>query len=161
NASIGQNQSGFPKTLVSAREKGLRPIALPAGDAYEEADALCQLILEGREEGIPLSKQAVLYRNHYDSIVLQGELVSRKIPYTVRGGLRFCEQAHIQGVLAYLRVQVNPRDESAWRRLLMLLPGIGPAKATAVFERIGKGGDPLALLASKEVMNVIPAKARG
>lgn len=161
NASIGQNQSGFPKTLVSAREKGLRPIALPAGDAYEEADALCQLILEGREEGTPLSKQAVLYRNHYDSIVLQGELVSRKIPYTVRSGLRFFEQAHIKDVLAYLRVQVNPRDESAWRRLLMLLPGVGPAKATAVFERIGKGGDPLAMLASKEVMNVIPAKGRG
>ncbi len=161
NASIIHNQSGFPKTLVSARPTGLRPIALPAGDAYEEAEALCQLILEGREQGIPLGRQAVLYRNHYDSIVLQGELVSRKIPYTVRSGLRFFEQAHIKDVLAFLRVQVNPRDEAAWRRLLLLLPGIGPAKASAIYDRITKGGDPLAALATKETMNVVPAKSRG
>lgn len=161
NASIAHNRTGFPKTLASARTEGLRPVALPTGDAYEEADALCQLILEGRDQGVALGRQAVLYRNHYDSIVLQGELVSRKIPYTVRSGLRFFEQAHVKDVLAFLRVLVNPRDEAAWRRLLLLLPGIGPAKATAVFERIGRAADPLAALATPDVMGVVPPKSKG
>ncbi len=161
NASIAHNLSGFPKTLVSARPPGVRPVAVPAGDAYEEADAICQLILDGRDEGIPLGRQAVLYRNHHDSIVLQGELVTREIPYTVRSGLRFFEQAHIKDVLAFLRVMVNPRDEAAWRRLLLLLPGIGPAKAAALFEKIVRAPAPLEALATAEVMAAVPAKSKG
>ena len=83
---------------------------------------------------------AVLYRNHYDSVVLQGELLSRNIPYTVRSGVRFFEQAHIKDVMAYLRVVVNPRDEASWRRLFVLLPGVGPAKAGAVYQRLAERG---------------------
>ena len=37
---------------------------------------------------------------------------ARGIPYTVRSGLRFFEQAHIKDVLAHLRIVVNPRDEA-------------------------------------------------
>ena len=79
---------------------------------------------------------AVLYRNHHDSILLQGELLARGIPYTVRSGLRFFEQAHIKDVLAHLRIVLNPRDEASWRRLLLLLPGVGPAKAAAIFQHL-------------------------
>src|SRR5690606_18792716 len=111
NDSIGHNRSGFGKTLVSARENGSRPLVVPTADAYEEADLICQQILDAREEGVPLGRMAVLYRNHHDSILLQGELVNRGIPYTVRSGLRFFEQAHIKDVLAHLRILVNPRDE--------------------------------------------------
>ncbi len=108
-------------------------MVVPTADAYEEADLICQQILEAHEEGVSLNRMAVLYRNHHDSILLQGELVNRGIPYTVRSGLRFFEQAHIKDVLAHLRILVNPRDEPSWRRLLQLLPGIGPAKASAVY----------------------------
>ena len=125
-------QLGFAKTLVSARTTGPLPVVQPTADAYEEADFVCQQILEIHEEGIALGRMAVLYRNHHDSILLQAELVQRGITYEVRSGLRFFEQAHIKDVLAYLRIVVNPRDEAAWRRLLLLLPGIGPAKAAAV-----------------------------
>ena len=45
-------------------------------------------------------------------------------------------------MLAYLRIVVNPRDEAAWRRLLLLLPGIGPAKAAALCDHAGRGGRP-------------------
>ena len=83
--------------------------------------------------GSTLRQMAVLYRNHHDSILLQGELLARGIPYTVRSGLRFFEQAHIKDVLAHLRIVLNPRDEASWRRLLLLLPGIGAAKAAAIF----------------------------
>jgi DNA helicase-2/ATP-dependent DNA helicase PcrA len=161
NDSIGHNLTGYRKTLVSARPPGMRPVSIPAGDVYEEADVICQLLLEGRDQGIALSRQAVLYRNHYDSIVLQGELMQRGIPYSVRSGLRFFEQAHVKDVLSYLRVLANPRDEAAWRRLLMLLPGIGQAKAGAVFATLAASADPLAALATKEVMAAVPARSKG
>ena len=161
NASIGHNVSGFAKSLESARTQGMRPVVVPAADAYEEAEFLCQQILECHEQGIGLNRMAVLYRNHHDSILLQAELVARGINYTVRSGLRFFEQAHIKDVLAYLRVVVNPRDESAWRRLLLLLPGIGPAKAAAVCAKLTPAPDPLAALASAETMAAVPTKSRG
>ena len=161
NASIARNASGFPKTLVSARGKGAKPLVVPAADAHEEAEFLAQQILELRDEGISLEKMAVLYRNHHDSILLQAELVARGVPYTVRSGLRFFEQAHIKDVLAYCRILANPRDEPAWRRLLLLLPGIGPAKGSAICARLIEAADPLAALATAETMALVPVKSKG
>jgi DNA helicase-2/ATP-dependent DNA helicase PcrA len=161
NAVLARNTEGFPRRLVSARASGPLPVVAPTGDSYEEAELICQLILEAREQGIPLNRQAVLYRNHHDSILLQGELVTRRIPYSVRSGLRFFEQAHIKDVLAFLRVQTNPLDEPAWRRLLLLLPGIGPAKGAAIFDAIQRSRAPLEAIASAEVMKLVPARGRG
>jgi DNA helicase II / ATP-dependent DNA helicase PcrA len=160
-ASIAHNLTGFPKALVSARKPGVLPQVVLAADPYEEAEFLCQQILEGREQGIDLGNMAVLYRNHFDSILLQAELVRRQIPYQVRSGLRFFEQAHIKDVLSYLRILVNPRDEPAWRRLLLLLPGIGPAKASAVWNRLAQASRPLQALATAETMALIPKKSKG
>ena len=136
-------------------------MVVPAADAYEEADFLCQTILENHEQGLPLGRMAVLYRNHYDSIVLQGELVARGINYSVRSGLRFFEQAHIKDVLSYLRIVVNPRDEPAWRRLLLHLPGVGQSKASALCGLLTKAADPHAASAGAEAMAVVPTKAKG
>ena len=161
NASIAQNTTGFPKTLVSARESGALPLVVATADAYEEADLICGQIIEAHEQGVPLHRMAVLYRNHHDSILLQAELVARGVNYSVRSGLRFFEQAHIKDVLAYLRVLTNPRDEAAWRRLLQLLPGIGPAKAAAFCEPPRPAADPMAEIASSGMMALTPTKSKG
>lgn len=160
-ASIARNRSGFPKALVSARGDGLKPTVVATADVYEEAALVCQQILETRDRGVPLAEMAVLYRNHYDSVVLQGELLARNIPYNVRSGIRFFEQAHIKDVLAFLRVVLNPRDEASWRRLLLLLPGIGPAKAGAVYRKLAATGDPFSAVAAAETMATVPPKSRG
>ena len=161
NASIAQSASGFRKTLFSARPPGSRPVVIPAADAYEEAEFVCQQILDCHEQGISLGRIAVLYRNHHDSILLQAELVSRGIAYTVRSGLRFFEQAHIKDVLAYLRIVANPRDELGWRRLLLLLPGIGQVKAAALCARLLAAADPMEALTTAETMAMVPAKGKG
>jgi DNA helicase-2/ATP-dependent DNA helicase PcrA len=160
-ASIAHNQAGFAKDLVSARSDGLLPLVVATEDAYEEAAVICQQILEAREKGLALGQMAVLYRNHHDSILLQGELLARGIPYTVRSGLRFFEQAHIKDVMAHLRIVVNPRDEASWRRLLLLLPGIGPAKAAAIFQHVSQSGRPLEALESAAAMALVPSKSKG
>ncbi len=161
NASIARNESGFPKTLVSARGPGVLPLVVPAADGTEEAEFLCQQILELGEGGISLARMAVLYRNHHDSILLQAELVARGIPYTIRSGLRFFEQAHIKDTLAYLRILVNGKDEPAWRRLLLLLPGVGPAKASSLCGHLIAQADPLKALATAETMALVPSKTKG
>jgi DNA helicase-2/ATP-dependent DNA helicase PcrA len=89
---------------------------------------------------------AVLYRSHFHALELQLELTRRGIPYEVRSGVRFFEQAHIKDVTAYLRLVVNPRDELAWKRVLKLIPKVGSATAARVWERLAYAGEPLALL---------------
>jgi DNA helicase-2/ATP-dependent DNA helicase PcrA len=147
NVSIASNRKQFPKTLRPAREsKGIEPALVPCRDADQQAAFIAARILELRDEGVPLNEIAVLYRSHYHSLELQLELTRRAIPYTVRSGVRFFEQAHIKDVISYLRIITNPRDEMAWKRVLMLIPQVGPATASRIWERIAYTPDPLAMV---------------
>ena len=51
-------------------------------------------------------------------------------PTTREDFTRFFEQAHIKDVVSYLRLVTNPRDELAWKRVLRLVPNVGPATAS-------------------------------
>ena len=147
NVSIASNRRQFTKTLRAARPSlGLNPALIPCRDADQQAAFIASRILELRDEGVPLAETAVLYRSHYHSLELQLELTRRGIPYRVRSGMRFFEQAHIKDVVSYLRLVANPRDELAWKRVLRLIPNVGTATANRVWERIGHAPDPLALV---------------
>lgn len=160
-ASIQNNRRGFPKNLVSALPAGPVPLVVSAQDGQEEAAFIAQEILAARDRGTALARMAVLYRSHHDSILIQGELLARRIPYTVRSGVRFFEQAHIKDVTAYLRIIQNPRDLASWRRLLLQLPGIGPATSGAIAERLAQAPDPLAELETAQTMALAPSRGKG
>src|SRR5437764_436 len=161
NISIASNRKQFPKTLRAARDsKGLPPVLVPCRDADQQAAFIASRILELRDEGIPLEETAVLYRSHYHSLELQLELTRRGIPYRVRSGVRFFEQAHIKDVISYLRVITNPRDELAWKRILRLIPQVGNATANRIWERLAYSPDPLALVRRAD-FNVAPRRGSG
>jgi DNA helicase-2/ATP-dependent DNA helicase PcrA len=104
---------------------------------------------------------AVLYRAHYHSMELQMELTRRGIPFEVRSGLRFFEQAHIKDVSAYLKILCNPRDELAWKRAMLLYPRVGKATADKIWKLISAGeGDPRLAVDAKEIQDKIPAGMR-
>ncbi|MDY0003124.1 MAG: ATP-dependent helicase [Polyangia bacterium] len=137
NASIAQNLRRHPKTLRSARGPGALPVLVSLQDPFQQAAFVAQRVLElHEEEQIPLSAMGVLFRAHSHSLELQVELTRRQIPYSVRAGLRFFEQAHIKDALAHLRWLVNPRDELAGLRVLRLQRGIGAAIAGRVLEHL-------------------------
>ncbi len=151
NVSIASNRKQFPKTLRAARASlGLPPALVPCRDADQQAVFTAARVLELRDEGLALNEIAVLYRSHFHSLELQLELTRRGIPYRVRSGVRFFEQAHIKDVISYLRLVTNPRDELAWKRVLRLIPNVGPATANRVWERIAFAPDPLALIVRGE-----------
>lgn len=133
NRSIAVNRLQHPKQLTAVRSSGMLPALIPLRDAMQQAELVAQRVLElHHEQNIPLRKMAALYRNHAHSLELQVELTRRNIPFAVRSGLRFFEQAHIKDVVAYLRARENPRDALAWLRLLRLWPGIGNRTAERV-----------------------------
>jgi DNA helicase-2/ATP-dependent DNA helicase PcrA len=143
NASIAANRFQFRKELQAVRGDGPDPAVVGVDDVYEQASFVAQRILELRDEGEKLSEIAVLYRSHYQSLELQMELSRRLIPYEIRSGVRFFEQAHIKDVLAYLKIVTNPRDELSWKRMLKLYPKIGEKTAAEVWGRISENVNPL------------------
>ena len=143
NQSIANNRFQFRKELRAVRGDGPDPAVVGVDDVFEQASFVAQRILELRDEGESLSDIAVLYRSHYQSLELQIELTRRLIPYEIRSGVRFFEQAHIKDVLSYLKIVTNTRDELAWKRVLKLYPKIGEKTAAEVWARIGTAANPL------------------
>ena len=85
---------------------------------------------------------AVLYRSHFHALELQMELTRRNIPFSITSGIRFFEQAHVKDVAAYLKWICNPRDETAFKRLVRMLPGVGPKAADRLWKAFPKGSVP-------------------
>jgi len=139
NAAIAANTEQFEKHLVSVRpESGVKPALVPLGNSAQQAQFVAQRILELHEEGMELNEIAVLYRAHFHSMELQMEMTRRGIPFQITSGLRFFEQAHVKDVGAILKWIVNPRDEVAFKRVVKLLPGIGPRSADTLWSAVIK-----------------------
>jgi DNA helicase-2/ATP-dependent DNA helicase PcrA len=154
NAAIAANINQFKKELVSARKAApQKPGLIPLGDSSQQAQFVAQRILELHEEGIDLAEIAVLYRAHYHSMELQMELTRRGIPFEITSGLRFFEQAHVKDVAAFLKFVVNPRDEVAFKRMVRLLPGIGPRSAEQLWSQVTAALDGLSPTAPPNARN--------
>jgi DNA helicase-2/ATP-dependent DNA helicase PcrA len=117
------------KSLVSRRGAGAKPRYVTVADDSAQASYVVRQVLDTRETGVSLKKQAVLFRSSHHSDVLELELVRRNIPYVKYGGLKFLEAAHVKDLLAVLRWADNPKNRVAAWRTLQLLPGVGPATA--------------------------------
>jgi DNA helicase II / ATP-dependent DNA helicase PcrA len=151
NDSISQNRKQFSKSLKSIRESGVIPVVTHLRDVMQQAEFVAQRILELQDEGVPLDQIAILYRAHYHSMELQMELTRRGIPFDIRSGLRFFEQAHIKDVVSFLRVMINPYDEISWKRLLKLFPKVGSKTADHMYEYIKTISDPVDTFASGKI----------
>jgi DNA helicase-2/ATP-dependent DNA helicase PcrA len=157
NAVIALSSRRHPKTLWTERRAGRLPALLTSRDEADQCDQVCRLLLEHREQGTPLKRQAVLFRTAHHSDQLEVELSRRNIPFVKYGGLRFLEASHVKDLLALLRLLENPYDEVSWFRALQLLDGVGPAAAERVMARLGvrrggtdaEAGSPLRLLGER------------
>lgn len=158
---------GYAKVLVAAgTEAGEKPAMILAPDDDWEARFVAQMVLERREAGVPLARQAVLMRASWCSFTLEAELSRRGIPFVKVGGLRLAEAAHVKDVVAHLRVAENAADTVAWNRILRLVDGVGTATAhrlLAWIEQASTTGDPdgpgQAALALRDATVRLPARA--
>ncbi len=134
NRVIALASEGHRKMLWSNRKDGSKPQLVSCLDENEQSDYVIEQILTHRETGVTLKQQAVLFRASHHSLALELELSRRNIPYHKFGGLKFVEAAHVKDLLAFLRLAENPRDSVSALRILLLLPGIGPKKASQLVE---------------------------
>jgi DNA helicase-2/ATP-dependent DNA helicase PcrA len=140
NGVISLAAERYAKNLWSERREGQRPVQVTCDDEVEQADFVIRKILEHREAGVALRRQAVLFRASHHSMLLEAELAARDIPFHKYGGLKFVETAHVKDLLAFLRLAENPRDEVAAARILPLMPGVGPARARHLSQMLAEAG---------------------
>ncbi len=160
NTSIRLNREQFPKELKSSKDSGPLPAVVPTTNVKQQSHFIAQRILELRDEGLPLNEMAVLFRARFQSAELELELAKRNIPYVVRGGVRFFEQAHIKDVLAHLKILVNPLDELSWERCLRLQEGIGTTLARRVWEKISPEANPIQAALKARAGEELPSRAK-
>lgn len=142
NRIMALASEGHRKELWSTQTAGDRPELVTCLDETEQSAFVIQRILAHRESGVALQKQAVLMRAGHHSASLEIDLTRHNIPFRKFGGLKFVEASHVKDLLAFLKLAENPRDSVAAMRALLLLPGIGPRKASQLTQQlIAAGGD--------------------
>jgi DNA helicase-2/ATP-dependent DNA helicase PcrA len=139
NAAIRGNARQFEKSLRAWRKSGGRPVLAETPTNNDQAAYVATQILELNRQGTEFREMAVLYRAHFHSMEIQLELTRRGIPFEVTSGLRFFEQAHVKDVAAFLKFAVNPTDETAFRRMVRLLPGVGEKTADSLWTVVQAG----------------------
>ena len=137
NAIIADVKESYKKRLFSRVEGGQPPVVVSARDENEQSRFVAQRIDELREEGVPLSEIAVLFRSSSHSFDLEIELGKHGIPFRKFGGIKFAESAHIKDALAFLRVVVKPSDTLSWFRALKLIDHIGDATVYQILDHLG------------------------
>ena len=148
NCIIDEAAEKYTKRLFTRKIDGPLPSLVEAAGENTQSRFIAQKILELREEGVPLSEVAVLFRSSFHSFDLEIELSRKGLPFIKRGGVKFIETAHVKDLLAHVRVIANPLDTVSWHRVLMLVEGVGPKKAQDLLAAIVKAGEPFDVLRS-------------
>jgi DNA helicase-2/ATP-dependent DNA helicase PcrA len=127
---ICKNAARHDKALESARGHG-EPVRFTRL-ADETAEALF-VVREMRnllrlEEAKP-QDFAILCRTQVQFRPFEGELRANGLPYVVSGGMSFFDRKEVRDIVAYLKLAVNPRDETSLLRIINT-PARGVGKAS-------------------------------
>lgn len=136
NILIENNPHVFEKKLFSEMEYGVPLRVIYGRNEEHEADRVVAEIVRRRFlERTPYSHFAILYRGNHQSRIFEKALLTNRIPYRMTGGQSFFARAEVKDIMAYLRLLVNPTDDTAFIRIINVPKrGIGPHTV----ERIGE-----------------------
>ena len=119
NALIANNPHAIEKRLWSALGDGDAIRVVPCADEKEEAAMIAAEILHKKHTGRGnWGEFAVLYRGNHQSRVLEQAFREQRIPYHLSGGTSFFERTEIKDLMCYLRLAVNPADNTAFLRVV-------------------------------------------
>src|SRR5690554_802960 len=89
-----------------------------AFNEQDEARYIAELVQDWVKDGRQREEMAVLYRSNAQSRSLEEALLQAGVPYRIYGGQRFYERLEIKNALAYLRLLVNPNDDTSVERVI-------------------------------------------
>jgi DNA helicase-2/ATP-dependent DNA helicase PcrA len=119
NAVIQNNRSRKGKELWTAGPQGDPLDLVECRDDRAEARYIVTTVSRlVRQQGVSPAAVAVLYRTNAQSRPLEEELQRSGLPYLIVGSIRFYERREIKDLLAYLRLLVNPADDTSLLRVV-------------------------------------------
>lgn len=138
NDIVAQNHIGFKKELNSHKAGTDKPVVKRFSDASKESEFVSTCIETLIKDGTPMNDIAVLCRRGKGFEYLQLDLKQMKIPFKLYGGTSFLAKTHVKDVIAFLRVINNPKDYSAWQRVLRLVEGVGVVGVSQLIDNLQK-----------------------
>ncbi|MEH6947564.1 ATP-dependent helicase [Bacillus sp. JJ634] len=122
NRIISRNQKRLSKTMHAQHNNGAAPILFYPYDEEAEATMILTDIQEKLAKGARPSDFAILYRTHSMSRAIFERLAASNIPFIIeRDAESFYQRRVIRGILAFLRLSVNPDDTKAAGAVLSAL----------------------------------------
>ena len=120
NAVIGENVNRPKKILRASRKGGDKITLVETSNEKDEAQWIASEIQDQIQstQGLSICDCAVLYRTNAQARALEDAFLRARMPYQVVGGLRFYQRREIHDVLAYLRLISNPKDKTAFDRVV-------------------------------------------
>ena len=119
NTLIANNEHVFEKRLWSELGPGELLRVVNCRDEEDEAERVISEIIQQRfNSGAPYSSFAILYRGNHQARPFEKALRTQNIPYFISGGTSFFSRSEVKDVMAYLRLIVNPNDDSAFLRII-------------------------------------------
>jgi len=119
NAVISHNPHLFEKKLWSDLGIGDEICISVCRHGIDEADWVAgQILMRQYQKKCDFSDFAILYRSNFQSRHFEKSLREKNIPYQISGGSSFFDKAEIKDMLAYLKLLVNPDDDTAFIRVV-------------------------------------------
>lgn len=119
NAVISHNPHVFQKRLWSDLGIGDQLRVSVCKHTLDEAEWVSAEILTRHfQKDTRWGDFAILYRSNFQSRPFEQALREKQIPYTISGGSSFFDKSEIKDMLAYLKLMVNPDDDTAFLRCI-------------------------------------------
>lgn len=119
NHLIKNNPHVFEKSLWSDMGYGDPIKIIRAADEHKEVQHVVSSLVSNH---FRLKKSyadfAILYRGNHQSRLFEKQLREQQIPYKLTGGTSFFAYTEIKDMMAYLKLLVNPDDNTAFLRII-------------------------------------------
>jgi len=135
---IVYNKKRKAKKLTPTKAVDAEIVITRFADEEQEAHTVAERIKQLINTGTDANQIAVFYRVNTMSRVLEEAFIENKIPYQIVRGVEFYNRKEIRDLLAYLKILVNPSDETALLRIINTPPrGIGKTTIDRVIAYAG------------------------
>ncbi len=119
NAVISHNPHVFEKRLWSELGIGDPLRVSVCKHTLDEAEWVAsEMLTRHFQKNTPWGDFAILYRSNFQSRPFEQALREKQIPYSISGGSSFFDKVEIKDMLAYLKLLVNPDDDTAFLRCI-------------------------------------------
>lgn len=117
NALIANNPHEHLKKLWSDQADGERIRVWECRNSEHEAEKVAaEIAFVAQSRNVPWSDFCILFRGNFQSRPLEKAMQLLRIPYHLTGGTMFLERQEVKDTLAWLRLLVNPDDDTAFMR---------------------------------------------